>query len=306
MRLLPAKTLPAGDDWIYEIKWDGFRVVGVKNRDRVCLWSRNGVDLTKRFTAIASAMADLPAKTAVIDGEAIAIDETGRPSFDSLTDNNRAAAFVAYDLLHLDGRDLLTACLEERKKSLRRLLLGQSILFSEPMPGPPESLLERAREMNLEGIVAKRLSSMYRSGASHRDWIKVKFRRVQEFVIGGYIPGRSMPWTVLVGYYDGDAFRFAGKVDVRSTRDHAVLTSVLPMVDCEASPFGRLFGPKRSRFNEGITAADLRYARWVTPRIVVDVAFAEISRRGILRQPTFHRFRTDKDAREVTLEVECP
>jgi bifunctional non-homologous end joining protein LigD len=197
-----AEQPPDGPEWRYELKLDGYRAIGFKTDGQAHLWSRNGKDFVRRFPEVAKAIASLPEDTA-IDGEIVALDADGKPSFAFLQGFAKGTApivFYAFDLLILRGKDLRLSPLEERR-SLRKIVDGlpEIIRYSETFRVPAATLVRVVRENGLEGIVAKRVGSTYRSGRSG-DWLKWRANRGQEFVIGGYIPASSTFDSLLVGH----------------------------------------------------------------------------------------------------------
>jgi bifunctional non-homologous end joining protein LigD len=198
-----AEQPPDGPEWRYELKLDGYRAIGFKTDGQAHLWSRNGKDFVRRFPEVAKAIASLPEDTA-IDGEIVALDADGKPSFAFLQGFAKGTApivFYAFDLLILRGKDLRLSPLEERRKRLRKIVDGlpEIIRYSETFRVPAATLVRVVRENGLEGIVAKRVGSTYRSGRSG-DWLKWRANRGQEFVIGGYIPASSTFDSLLVGH----------------------------------------------------------------------------------------------------------
>jgi ATP-dependent DNA ligase len=209
--------LPEGAAWSYELKFDGYRAIGVKGAGQVRLFSRNGKDFTRRFASIAQALEALPDET-VIDGEIIAYDTDGQPSFNVLQNRRTAGSelhFYAFDLLILDGKDLTREPLEIRRELLRTkvmLLVPDSIRYSETMEASPAELLEAVREQGFEGIVAKRRDSAYKPGQRSAVWQKMRVLQRRDFAIGGYTPaGRNFD-SILIGDYVGRALQFVAKV----------------------------------------------------------------------------------------------
>src|SRR5947209_13800126 len=191
MMAVPAATLPDGAEWSYEVKWDGYRAEAVKDGATVSLASRNLKNITRQFPAVAAAAARVRAQSAVLDGEIVALDADGRPSFQALHNwsiEGLSLVYYAFDLLHLNGRDLTRRPLDERRAALREVVAGSGVLLSEPLPGTPEQIAAVVRRLGLEGVVAKRRRSTYAAGRRSEAWIKVRFARHQELVIGGYKP----------------------------------------------------------------------------------------------------------------------
>jgi bifunctional non-homologous end joining protein LigD len=197
--------LPAGPEWSYEVKWDGYRALAEKKGSAVRLISRNNKDLTRDYPSIVRSVAALPVKRLVLDGEIVALTNDGRPSFQALQHRSTAKlvlVYYAFDLLSLDGASWLRQPLEARRERLAAIVDGSAVLRSSPLEGEPDAIEAVVRELKLEGVVAKRRDSVYRPGQRTEDWIKVKFSPRQEFVIGGYRPnGRSLD-ALVVGYYE--------------------------------------------------------------------------------------------------------
>jgi bifunctional non-homologous end joining protein LigD len=294
-------ALPRGPEWTYEVKWDGYRTLARKDGGRVTLLSRNLKDATALYPSVARAVERLGARSALVDGELVAVDEQGRPSFQALHHQSaRTIVYYAFDLLHVDGRDLLRQALEERRATLSDLLEGSALLRSEPLPGTPEEIEAALRAMRLEGAVAKRRASLYEPGRRSRSWIKVKFNRRQEFVVGGYKPNTGSFESLLVGYYDGRQLYFAGKVRAGLTPRlrSEILSRIVPEAVARC-PFANLPLGRTGHWGEGISEADMSGLRWVRPRLVVEVSFVEWTRDGLLRHSEFVGIRDDKGARAV-------
>ena len=312
-----------GDDWAYEIKWDGVRVLGYADRGRWCMLSRRHEDVSARYPElepIAEALAD---HSAILDGEVVALDAEGRPRFQliqsrmGLTSPGMIQArvklqpvdYVIFDLLHLDGHRVRELPYVERRELLAGLGLdGPRWRMPRYRHGGGPELLEAARHQGLEGIVAKRCDSPYRPGKRTSDWIKTRVWRRQEFVIGGYIPGEGSRakrvGSLLVGYYDRSPsemrsgeqqqLRFAGGVGSGLTEKLIdFLTRELARRERPNSPFdvGHPTGPKA------------KTAIWCEPDLVCEVAWTEWTNEGTLRQPAFKGMRTDKDPHEVVKEL---
>jgi bifunctional non-homologous end joining protein LigD len=291
-----AAKLPAGSEWTYEVKWDGYRTLALKSGPRVTLWSRNLKDVTAQYASVAQSIARLPAKVVLLDGEVVALDQDGRPSFQAL--HHQAAytlVYYAFDALHFNGRDLLAAPLDKRRTVLARVLKDTSILNSEPLPGTPDQIEGAVRGLRLEGVVAKRRKSLYEPGRRSASWIKVKFNRRQEFVIGGFKPNAGDFESLVVGYYDGRTLRFAGRVRAGLTpRIRAEIFRRIAPDQISRCPFADLPTTKSGHWGEGVTAEDMTKLRWVKPRVVVEVSFVEWTRDGVLRHSEFVAIRDDK------------
>ena len=308
MKALLQSELPAGREWLLEIKLDGIRAIGLKDGKRARLLSRRPRELTADHPEITAALAALKAGTAVVDGEIVALDREGRSSFQLLQNAKREGdrsriRYILFDLLQQDGCDLTHLPLDERRRALQRLVGRRKGLlrFSTALEASLALAWEEVTRLGLEGLVAKRRSSPYEPGRRSGAWIKVKAVRQQEFVIGGYTPprgGRRYFGAVLVGFFRDEEFVFASKVG--TGLDDASLESLHRLFQRHRStscPFANLT-PRTGRFPAG----ELR--RWVRlkPRLVCEVKFQEWTRDGNLRQPVFLGLREDKGAREVRHE----
>ena len=262
-------------------------------------------DATAQYSSVARAVAQIRDTSALLDGQIVAIDEHGRPSFQAL--HHQAAhtvVFYAFDVLHLNGHDLTRFPLEERRLALAKVVNGTRILLSEPLPGTPAQIEAAVCELQLEGVVAKRPDSRYEPGKRSRFWVKVKFNRRQEFVVGGYKPNATNFESILVGYNEGRKLLFAAKVRAGfSPHARAELFRIVSPLTMPPCPFANLPSSKTGHWGEGITAEDMTALRWVKPRIVAEVAFVEWTRDGLLRHPEFVAIRTDKPPREVKRET---
>ena len=306
MMAVSAATLPVGPDWSYEVKWDGYRAQIVKNGTAVSLASRNLKNITRQYPAIAAASAQVLARTAVLDGEIVALDADGRPSFQALHHwslDGLSIVYYAFDLLHLNGRDLTRAPLDERRAALREVVGGSGLLLSDPLPGSPDRIAAEVRALGLEGVVAKRRRSAYAAGRRSDAWVKVRFAKHQEFVIGGYKPAAANFDSLLVGYYDGAKLVCAGKVRSGLTpQSRALVFDALRGLQVARCPFANLPSGHSSHWGEGITLDEMQRLTWVKPRLVVDVSFAEWTRDGSLRHASFLGLRDDKRPRDVHKE----
>jgi bifunctional non-homologous end joining protein LigD len=224
----------------------------------------------------------------LLDGEVVAIDDQGRPSFQALHDQSaHTLVYYAFDLLHIEGRDLTATPLDERRDVLAKALKDSRLLRSEPLPGTAEQIEQAVRELHLEGVVAKRRNSRYEPGKRSRSWVKVKFNRRQKFVVGGFKPNANGFESLLVGYYEGRKLMFAGKVRAGLTPHiRAELFPMLKSLLQPKCPFSNLPSSKTGHWGEGITADDMAVLRWVKPKIVVEVSFVEWTRDGLLRIPS--------------------
>jgi DNA ligase D-like protein (predicted ligase) len=301
------QKLPEGDDWIYELKFDGYRALLIKHQQHVALRSRKNKDLAGMYRGITEAGSRLNADQAVVDGEIVALDAQGRPSFQALqhrsSHTDHQIVFYAFDLLHLDGADLTGQPLLTRRAQLARVLAGSEVLPSQELPGTATDIVEAVRGLGLEGVIAKRKDSLYEPGERSDAWQKLKLENQQEFVIGGFRPGSNGIDALLVGYYDATGLRFAGKVRAGfvSHVRREVFKALKPHHVAEC-PFVDLPHSKSSRWGGGVTADDMREMQWVRPALVAQIRFVEWTAEGRLRHAAFLGLRSDKSAREVRRE----
>jgi DNA ligase D-like protein (predicted ligase) len=299
--------LPEGDDWLYEVKFDGYRALIVKNGDRVEIRSRNDKDLTRAYPRVAAAARRLEAQQATIDGEVVAVDANGRPSFQALQHRSahpgHTVVFYAFDLLHLDGRDLTSEPLESRRRALPAVLGGSGILMSVDLPGAAKEVIEAVQQLGLEGVIAKRRTSRYVPGERTASWLKLKLDKQQELVIGGYRPAPGGVDSLLVGYYEGRELHFAGKVRAGFTPHlrREVAETLKPLRD-ERCPFVDLPNSKTSHWGGGVTAEQMAEMQWVKPALVAQIRFVEWTADGHLRHAAFLGLRQDRAPRNVRRE----
>ncbi|HEY0369695.1 MAG TPA: non-homologous end-joining DNA ligase [Chthoniobacterales bacterium] len=305
---------PPRGEWAYELKFDGIRLIAVKNCASVNLISRNGNELAARFTEVADAIRELAVDDCVLDGEVVAVDDEGRSSFQLLQGSEMPAGkkhpiyYYAFDLLQAEGRSLVGLKLEERKALLERLCANahDAIRYSGEIGGDADKLLDEVRRRGLEGLIGKQRGSIYEPGARSGTWIKLKVLNEQEFVIGGYTPpagARKHFGAVLVGYYEGDRLLFAGKVGTGfDTKSLAMLHNKFKAEARDDCPFADLPSRQGGAWVQGITPSMMKKMSWVNPVFVCQVKFAEWTRDAKLRQPVFLGLREDKSPREVRRE----
>lgn len=308
MRAQLVASLPEGENWEYEIKFDGYRAVAMRKGGEVLLRSRNNRVLNRRFPQIAEALAGLEDGT-MLDGEIVALDEHGRPKFNALQTSASARVPVYYyvfDLLAHRGKSLLHLPLSRRREMLETLdfsRVGDVVRISEALHAPVRDLVRAAREQQLEGLIAKRLNSIYEPGARSGAWVKYKVNQSQELVIGGYIPGRLYFESLLVGYYEGAKLIFIAKVKngfVPRTREEVFAR--MRQLETPVCPFGNLPEPKNARRGEALTVEVMKKCHWLKPKLVAQVEFTEWTAANHLRHSRFAGLRDDKDPREVVRE----
>ncbi len=304
---------PATGDWIYELKFDGIRLITVKTDKKVSLFSRNQNDLSARFPEIVEAITDLPARDCVIDGEVVALDDEGRSSFQLLQALEMEGwkspvYFYAFDLLQLDGKNLLGVPLEARKNVLEKLSTDADdpIRYSGAIGSEAEPLLDEVKRRGLEGLIGKQRNSVYEPGRRSGAWIKLKCVQEQEFVIGGYTPpqgARKHFGAILVGYYDKNKLVFAGKVGTGfTTKSLSTLYKKLQNEARNDCPFVDLPSKQNGQWVQGITPSMMKKMHWVNPKFVAQIKFAEWTRDGKLRAPVFLALREDKKPTDVVRE----
>ena len=309
MKATAVAELPAGEEWIYEVKWDGYRVVALKQNDDVRLLSLKEKSLTADFPGVAQAVKTINAETAAIDGEVVAIDAKGCPSFQAL--QNRASTgrkwqivYYAFDLLNLDGQDWTKKPLVQRKERLRELLESSDVRYNAELRGNVNAIVRTVKDAGLEGIVAKQKNSLYRAGTRVTSWLKFKIDKSQELVIGGYKPEVNSFQSILTGYHEGKKLIFAGKVrqGFNPVARRRLLETMRPLLTDEC-PFDNLPTSRKSHFGEGITAQEMKELCWLKPQLVAQISFTEWTDYGLLRHATFHGLRTDKSPHEVIREI---
>jgi bifunctional non-homologous end joining protein LigD len=294
-------VLPRGPGWSYEFKWDGIRVLVSFGAGGPRLWARSGADVTIAYPEIAAL--SLP-EGSLLDGEMVVLDAAGRPSFTSLAermhvrDRHKAArlaasvpaSYMVFDLLRLGEESLLSLPYAERRERLEVLELGRGPWAIPPAFEDGEATAAAAREYRLEGVVAKRLTSAYVPGRSP-DWVKVKFDRTGDFVIGGWRPGARKIGGLLVGRPGENGLVFRGRVGggIGAAAERALLSALEPLVTTD-SPF------------EKVAREDARGAIWVRPEVVVEVRYGNRTPDGRLRFPRFLRLRPDKTPDECMVE----
>jgi DNA ligase D-like protein (predicted ligase) len=307
MPCLAVEKLPEGEAWEYELKLDGYRALAVKHEGRVTLFSRNRNQFNGRFPAIAAAFARLPDAT-IIDGEIVAIDESGRPSFSRLQNfsaNANAITFYAFDMPMWKGEDLQKQPLDKRRELLRTKAMPKlpTIHFSDSFPADAEKMISAVRAQGLEGIVAKRRDSSYEPGHRNGAWVKMRIGGGQEFVIGGYTPSPRNFDAILVGYFRENKLMFAARV--RNGFVPSLRTAVFRKfkgLETRKCPFANLPESEKGRWGEGLTAADMEKCVWLKPKLVAAIEYAEWTSANHLRHSRFVALRDDKDLRQVMRE----
>ena len=285
--------------WAFEAKWDGYRLLVDADHGEVRLRSRSGRDVTNEFPQLRSVASDLRDHHAVLDGEVVALDASGVPSFSEMQNRARASRieFWAFDLLYLDGRSLLRVRYRDRRQLLETLAAGaSSLVVPEQLPGDGEQALDYSRKHQWEGVVAKKRDSTYQPGRRSASWVKDKYWKTQEVIIGGWRAGEggrtSGIGSLLMGIPGVDGLRFAGRVGTGFTeRDLAGLKKTLAPLHTDESPFAAT-----------LPARDAKGVTFVKPTLVGEVRYSEWTSDHRLRQPSWRGLRPDKEPGEVVRE----
>jgi bifunctional non-homologous end joining protein LigD len=306
MECLAVSKLPTTAGWIWEIKLDGYRAEAVKSGSHLFVLSRRQKSFSKQFPLIHEALVDLPDDT-ILDGEIVALDESGKPDFNLLQNFRREAKHICYfvfDVLVLKDQDVTNLPLVGRRKLMQSLKFSSSLIrIGEQFESAPEDMLAAVRKLGLEGVIGKRKDSRYEIGKRTGSWIKYRINRGQELVIGGYFPGPHGLDSIILGYYQGDDLMYVAR-----TRNGFVPASrrqvfaKLKNLVIEKCPFVNLPDTRKSRFGEELDAEKMKKAVWVKPEIVAQTEFLEWTEADRLRHSKFAGIREDKVAHDVVKE----
>ncbi len=294
--------------WLFEIKWDGYRVQAVVDDGRVRLWTRNLKDAETYFPHLLTPPSWIDARQAIVDGEVVALDDAGRPDFGLLQERLGAKSapglvFQAFDLLYLDGRSLLDVALEDRKRLLKSVLRPHPrVRFAAHIEGEGETFRAAAQAQELEGIVAKLRRSRYEPGRRSTAWLKIKIRPEQELVVGGWTTGTGNArdlGALAVGVYEDGKLRFSGKVGSGFTAaTRKTLLERLAPLEVDEPPFD----PAPPKDNRGRWGGDLVGVTWVRPELVIRAELGGWSRDGMVRQSAFKGVEEGRDPKTVIRE----
>lgn len=294
-------TVPGGSGWFHEMKYDGYRLLVAIGGGEARAYTRSGLDWSAKFAPLLAVAAKLKVASALIDGEAVVLDATGRSNFQSLQNALKtspdAIDYYAFDLLELDGEDLTALPLRARKAKLEKILpkTGTRIRYSDHIEGSGEKLLASFCSAGLEGVISKKAEGKY-VGSRSGSWLKAKCIKRQEFVIVGWTPsdkGRSFR-SLMLGVHDKGELRYAGKVGTGfDTAELFRLQEIMKPLEQKAPTVA---APRR----------ETRGAHWIAPTLVAEIAFTEMTREGTLRHPSYLGLREDKKAEAVVLETEAP
>ena len=291
-----ADKVPIGKDWLFEIKYDGYRIVSFVENGKVKMLSRNNINYTKKLKVISENLKKINHTSFVVDGEIVSFDKNGKSDFgllqESIKKGGSSLYYCIFDLLSLNGEDLRNLPLIERKAKLERMLFksNNNLIYSSHVDDGKETF-DFAKQNNLEGIIAKKKISVY-TGKRTDDWLKIKCYARQEFVIAGYTTSdkNTVLSALLLGYYKNKKLVYAGKVgtgfDKKARKD---LVATFKSSIAKESPFS-----DKIKVNNAV---------WLKPKFVAEIQFAEFTLDNLLRQPSFVGLRPDKNAKDVVLEV---
>jgi len=308
MDCTPVSKLIDGPEWVYEIKLDGYRAIAVRNNRGVSLFSRRHKSFNRQYPYLVAALGDLPEGT-VVDGEVVAIDESGRPNFNLLQSFRSQASRIRYfifDMLVCNSRDLTRLPLDERRKRMKSILKPRSdrVRIAEQFATSARDMLGAVRQQQLEGVVAKRKDSVYEPGKRTGSWVKFRIHRAQELVIGGFIPGSHGLDSIIVGYYRGTELVYVARVRngfVPATR-RQVHEQLKPLVSAKCL-FVNLPETGRARWGDILDVEKMKKCVWVRPELVGVVAFLDWTEADRLRHARFVALRDDKNPRDVVKEA---
>jgi DNA ligase D-like protein (predicted ligase) len=295
MECVRVPVLPEGSDWVYEIKQDGYRAIGIVDGALSLLYSMSGVDYSREFPHVAFALRELKQGNLVLDGEIVALDQTGRASFQELQNRQSTSFPIVYyifDLLHWNGIDLIDLPLSERKKRLDAI----GAAFRDPLRLNPvfktslPTLVEQVTKLGLEGVVAKRGNSIYLPGKVSETWQKHRFNQEGEFIIGGYVRAGNPFSSLIIGEYRGENNDLYYVKRVAAGFTHALRQRTfneLKNLETSECPFVNL--PEKSKSGHGLTAEKMAQCTWLKPERRCEVEFVERTREGRLRHAVFRR-----------------
>jgi bifunctional non-homologous end joining protein LigD len=308
MLLLRTEKLPESLDWLVELKLDGYRALAMKTDGKVQLRSRNDNNFSLRYHGIVKALQPMPDET-VIDGEVIALDAEGRPSFNLLQNYGSADAplhFFIFDVLILKGKDVMGETLVKRRELIEELVLptlADPIRYSPILEGSLKDLVRSVKAQGLEGLVAKRRDSKYEPGLRSGAWQKMRVNAGQELVIGGYTPSPKNFDALVIGYYDGPNLIYAARTRNGFTPAlRGELFKKLRLLEIKECPFANLPEKKAGRWGARLTATKMAECRWLKPLLVAQFEFVNWTEDLHLRHSRFMALRDDKKAKDVRRE----
>jgi DNA ligase D-like protein (predicted ligase) len=309
MLLLRTEKLPEGPEWQVELKLDGYRALAIKSGGKVYLRSRNDNDFNIRYPGVVKALATMPDDT-VIDGEVVALDADGRPSFNTLQNYGSSGVplhFFIFDVLVLKGKDVMGEPLVKRRELIEKHVLpklADPIRYSPVLEGTMKQLVHSVKTQGLEGLVAKRRDSKYEPGLRPGAWQKMRVNAGQELVIAGYTPSPKNFDALVIGYYQDGKLMYAARTRNGFTpASRAELFKKLKPLEIAECPFANLPEKKAGRWGAGLTAAKMAECRWLKPVTVAQFEFVEWTSDAHLRHSRFVALREDKNAKDVRREA---
>ena len=307
MLLVRSERLPEGPDWLYELKLDGYRALAIKSGGRVQLRSRNDKDFNTQYPGLVEALGSMPDET-VLDGEVVALDEEGRPSFNALQSRGLGEPlhFFIFDVLVLKGRDVTAEPLTKRRELLEEQVfpeVDEPIRYSPALDASLGDLIRSVKAQGLEGLVAKRRDSKYEPGERSGAWQKMRINQGQELVIAGYTPSQKNFDALVVGYYEDDKLMYAARTRNGFTpASRMELFKKIRPLEIKECPFANLPEKSAGRWGAGLTAAKMVECRWLDPVLVGQFEYVEWTSDGHLRHSRFMGLRADETARDVRRE----
>ena len=297
----PAKKIFKDPDWVFELKWDGYRVMANLNNGDVQLYSRNGISYNAKFASIKKELENIP-HDCILDGEVVIVDKNGIPDFQKLQkyDDEKsigALRYYVFDLLHLNGHDTVSLPLLERKSLLPEILEGlNNVLYCDHIEAMGPTLYKRAVDAGMEGVIAKRANSVYTPNYRSENWLKIKHSTTEETIICGYtdsMAGGSIFGSLILGMYQEGKLSYVGNCGTGfSASEQKELLQKLKALQTETNPFGKKISLKG------------RNPHWVEPKLICEVKFAEWTKSGLMRHPSYKGLRTDKDLEEFIPQQE--
>jgi DNA ligase D-like protein (predicted ligase) len=293
MKCLPVERLPSGDKWLYEVKWDGYRTLAIRDGKTTLLYSDRGNSHTEKFPGIVLALSQLAARRFVLDGEVVALNDNGVPDFQQLQNwktTTRPIVYYVFDLLHLEGKDLIGLALAERRERLEKLAkhFSEPLVLSEQFHVALDSFVSGIKARGLEGVVAKRSDSTYESGKRTGAWQKKRFGVVENFVIGGFVPGVNGIDELLIGNWHGKELHYINSVRaglVQHTR-HMLYEALRPLIT-KNCPFVNV--PEPPNRPHALTEEEMKECVWVRPELQAEIEYVNRTVGGRLRHPKFRR-----------------
>jgi DNA ligase D-like protein (predicted ligase) len=308
MLLQRTDSLPESPEWLYELKLDGYRAIAFKRGGVVHLRSRNDNDFSRRYPGVVKGLAKMPDNT-IIDGEVLAFDDDGRPSFNALQNYGSAPAPVIYyvfDVMVLAGRDVMREPLEARRELLEQKVLpklSEPIRYTSSLDAALPVLVQSVKEQGFEGLVAKRRNSVYEPGLRTGAWMKMRVNRGQEFVIGGYTRGTKTFDALIFGYYEGEKLIYVARTRNGFTPVmRAQLFRRFKGLEINECPFANLPEARSGRWGQGLTKAKMAECQWLKPELVGQFEFLEWTADNHLRHSRFVCLREDRKVRDVVRE----